>query len=274
VGVAESSALHAPEDVQQVLAASRPAFEPLRHVGARVLLAEDGPDMREIIALHLRRAGCDVTLAEDGQIARDKALTAYADGRPYDIILMDMQMPVMDGYTAASRLRADGYRGAIIALTANAMKEDRDRCLRAGCDEYAPKPLDVPGLLRLMESLGAGVAATVKDTLVADPLLRDLTQRFCEGTRTIVNNMRGRLAAGEIPALAAAAHQLAGAGGSYGFHDITREARTLERQARHGAERTVLEIQIGRVDEMCAAARQWMAATKTVANGQLSAAPR
>jgi CheY-like chemotaxis protein len=270
IRAAESSGMHAPGDVPQVLAASRPAFEPLRHVGGRVLLAEDGPDMREIISLHLRRAGCEVTVAEDGRIARDKARAAVAEGRPYDIILMDMQMPVMDGYTATSRLRAEGYRGAIIALTANAMKEDRNRCLRAGCDEYAAKPLDVPGLLRLMESLGAGVASTVKDTLVADPLLRELTQRFCEGTRAIIDTMRARLKAGEISALAAAAHQLAGAGGSYGFHDITREARTLERQAKDGAEAGMLGTQIDRVAEVCAGARHWMATTQPTVSGSVS----
>src|ERR1019366_6808810 len=116
--------------------------------------------------------------------------------------------------TATAQLRSFGYRGAIIALTANAMKEDRDRCLQAGCDEYAAKPIDVPNLLRLMESLGAGNAATVKDTLVADTILRCLTQKFCDGTPAIIDNIQSPLRSHDLRALAAAAHQLAGAGGS------------------------------------------------------------
>jgi CheY-like chemotaxis protein len=267
VQMADGSTMLSPSDVPHVVDASRKTVEPPRTVSARVLLAEDGPETREIIALHLRRAGCEVTTAEDGEIARQKALAALAAKKPFDIVLMDMQMPVMDGYTATMRLREDGYRGVIIALTANAMKEDRQRCLQIGCDEYASKPIDVPGLLRLMESLGAGTASTIKDTLIADPLLRELTQRFGEGTIGIIENMRGQLSRGDIKALAAAAHQFAGAGGSYGFHDITREARMLERQAKSGADSSVLQAQLSRLAETCAAARSWIASSAPQAVG-------
>jgi signal transduction histidine kinase/DNA-binding response OmpR family regulator len=254
-----------PAEVPMVIAANRPVIEELRHVGARVLLAEDGPDNREIISLHLRRAGCEITTAEDGSVARDKALAALAAKKPFDVILMDMQMPVMDGYTATAQLRKDGYRGAIIALTANAMKEDRERCLQAGCDEYAAKPVDVPALLRLMESLGAGVAATVKETLVADPVLRELTQQFCAGTVAMIETFRTRLKNNQIAELAAGAHQLAGAGGSYGFHDITREAKALERLARRNAGSGALADQLDRLAEACQNARTWLQSATTPA---------
>ena len=82
VAAVEGSVMHAPGDVAGALAASRPTVEPLRQVRARVLLAEDSPDMRDVITLHLSRAGCDVTPAEDGEVARDKALAAAAQGRP------------------------------------------------------------------------------------------------------------------------------------------------------------------------------------------------
>jgi signal transduction histidine kinase/DNA-binding NarL/FixJ family response regulator len=266
--VVPAGAMLAPEEIPAAVAAHVPVVEELRHLGARVLLAEDGPDNREIITLHLRRAGCEVEVAEDGSVARDKALAATAEGKPFDVILMDMQMPVMDGYTATATLRADGYRGAIIALTANAMKEDRERCLQAGCDEYAAKPIDVPLLLRLMESMGAGVVATVKDSLVADPVLRDLTRKFCEGTTWTVEQFRGRLRAGQLAELASGAHQLAGAGGSYGFHELTREAKTLERMARRGESAGSLEAQVERVAAACAAAREWVAgATRETVEG-------
>ncbi len=119
----------------------RPSGRSVR-LECRVLLAEDSPDNQELIAFVLRKAGAEVMLADQGQAAIDLALAAAATGQPFDVILMDMQMPVVDGYDASRRLREQGYEGAIIALTAHAMPDELQRCLACGCDAYLTKPID------------------------------------------------------------------------------------------------------------------------------------
>ncbi len=125
-----------------------------RLAGLRLLLVEDGPDNQHLISRVLTKAGAHVTIAENGLEGRDCALAARDAQRPFDVILMDMQMPVMDGYIATRQLREAGYRGHIIALTAHAMQQDRKICLDAGCDDYTTKPIDTDKLIELVQAYG------------------------------------------------------------------------------------------------------------------------
>ncbi len=111
--------------------------------GVRVLLAEDNLDNEELITKCLVRAGASVEAAHDGAEA-----VKLAELRPFDVVLMDIQMPVLDGYEATRRLRAAGLKIPIFALTAHAMVEERQKCAQAGCTDCLTKPLDFAALIK------------------------------------------------------------------------------------------------------------------------------
>jgi len=125
-------------------------------LACRVLLAEDGLDNQRLISVLLSKAGAEVTIARNGQEAIEKALASFPHwgrryndpAKPFDVILMDIQMPIIDGYEAARRIRQEGYDGPIIALSAHATTDAAGQCLAAGCDDYLAKPIDRDKLLR------------------------------------------------------------------------------------------------------------------------------
>jgi signal transduction histidine kinase len=119
--------------------------------GIRILVVDDAPDNRKIIGRFLELAGAQVDLAADAAEGVHKALTNF-----YDVILMDIQMPGIDGYEAAHLLREKKYKRPIIALTAHAMKEELERCLNSGFSRYLSKPITLPGLVE-------GITQTLKE---------------------------------------------------------------------------------------------------------------
>lgn len=137
-------------DLQAIETNSTESPSPL--AGFRILVADDVPVNQKLVNHFLTKAGATVTITSDGQEAVTQALAAWTAQRPYDVILMDMQMPVMDGYEATALLRAKGYRGRIMALTAHAMSSDRQKCLAAGCDDHTSKPIDRKKLIAQIRS--------------------------------------------------------------------------------------------------------------------------
>ena len=129
----------------------KPAPRPKRRPGRgrpTILVAEDAADNRELLRHLLDRSGFRVETVCDGQSALDSAVEAWRKGKAFDVVLMDMAMPVLDGYDATRGLRQLGYEGSIIAITARALSGDRERCLASGCDDYVTKPIRINGLLK------------------------------------------------------------------------------------------------------------------------------
>ncbi len=232
-------------DAQASAAAERPGALPSLE-GVRVLLAEDGKANQKLIATLLRRAGAAAEIVEDGR----QAVEAARAGR-FDVILMDMQMPVMDGYDATGELRKGGYHGPILALTAHAMAVHRDRCLAAGCDDHLTKPIDRAKLLRAIADHAGRAPATPHqaappapapapdgDALASDfagePDMAEIIDEFISGLSPRLDQMRAALDEARFEELAGAAHRLRGAGGGYGYPAVTSVAAELEAAAGTG----------------------------------------
>ena len=222
----------------------------------RILLAEDGRENQVVLAAYLRKAGAEVTIANDGREAVELART-----RPFDVILMDMQMPHLDGYGAASRLRQDGFTLPIIALTAHAMREDRDKCLNAGCTDYLSKPVRRNELIEtvrrhvLAAARGATVVSapapasggTIQSELADDPEIRSFLPDFLAALPDKVAALAAMRRRGDLEALQGILHQIKGSGGLYGFPQITDAAGEAERRVTGGE---ALESVRDAVDEL------------------------
>ncbi|HWB09358.1 MAG TPA: response regulator [Pirellulales bacterium] len=129
-------------------------------LSGKFLLAEDGLDNQRLLSLILRGAGAELTIVDNGKSAVEEAMKPAEI--PYDLVLMDMHMPQLDGYEATAQLRRLGYRRPIIAVTAHAMTGDRQKCLDAGCDEVVTKPFNRVRLLQMIsQCLEAGLPAPV-----------------------------------------------------------------------------------------------------------------
>jgi CheY-like chemotaxis protein len=142
-----------PQGKLQTPPASRETASPVPRLHARILLAEDHDANRQVITLRLNSIGAEVVPARNGKEALEQVRDAAEQGRPFDAVIMDMEMPVLDGYEAVRQLRAGGFTSPILAVTAYAMSKDREECLRLGCDEHISKPIEWDHFFRMLIQL-------------------------------------------------------------------------------------------------------------------------
>jgi signal transduction histidine kinase/CheY-like chemotaxis protein/HPt (histidine-containing phosphotransfer) domain-containing protein len=226
--------------------------------GCRVLLAEDGYDNQVLISAFLVRAGAEVKVVADGKSAVDEASAAASRGEPYDVVLMDMQMPVLDGYGAASKLRLTGYTGPIVALTAHAMVGDREKCESAGCDDYLTKPVSAALLVGTVARFaGSRVRpnAALVSTLVGDEDMKDILLEFVGGLEERSSLLLRAAQAADLDTIRRLAHQLKGSAGGYGFPVITEAAGAVEQAVVEGADAALLRSRVEMLASLCRRAR-------------------
>jgi PAS domain S-box-containing protein len=220
----------------------------------RILLAEDSPDNCTITVAYLEDTPYQVDIAETGAIA----CQMFAAGQ-YDLVLMDRQMPVMDGLTATRTIRAWEQANnrpptPIIALTASALKGDREKCLAAGCTAFLTKPIKQEVLLRaISERSGTGPPPAKEEgprkdmsLLLAYPGLAARVPAFLQNRRDDVVTMLDALTRGEFDTVMRLGHSMCGAGASFGFETIGEIGSALEQAARRADTKASRE----RVDEL------------------------
>jgi CheY-like chemotaxis protein/HPt (histidine-containing phosphotransfer) domain-containing protein/anti-sigma regulatory factor (Ser/Thr protein kinase) len=202
---------------------------PQKLLSGKVLIVEDTEVNQKLLEIYTSKLGAEVTIAENGKQAIE-----YALANDYDVVLMDMQMPVMDGLEATRALRESGYTRPIVALTANVSSEDQKKCASAGCDDFLIKPIDrgrfdqvVSGYLRSsiqQPETGPVISALLEET----PDIADLVEAYIERLPATVRSIREAAAKTDWDALENVIHRLKGSAGNYGYPELSKLVASLE----------------------------------------------
>ena len=207
----------------------------MEKLSGKVLLAEDNENNQRLLSLYLTKMGLQVTHAENGAIAVMQALNNH-----FDLILMDMQMPVLSGVDAVRQLREGGYTKSIIALTANATNEDRRLCLDAGCNDFLTKPITRERLYQMLAQYLNDTAQQLQPEPVnVEPLYSILSEQepeFVDIVNQFVAKLPDQIAtidaafyANDWEKFREAVHNLKGMGGGFGFPQLTEDAAEIEK---------------------------------------------
>lgn len=212
-----------------------------RRIDCSILLVEDDPQSQRILVDHLERAGVSVAIAPNGEVAVSEVSAASERGKPFDLVLMDMHMPIMNGYEATAELRRRGYDAPIIA-----MKGDERRSIDAGCTEYLTKAMSRDHLIQIVANHGLGSAATVPPparALTSDAIysshpdfseMQELLHGFVTRLHQNADEIDAAQATSNTAELGLIAQRLRGAAASFGFIVISEAAGVLEDELRAG----------------------------------------
>jgi CheY-like chemotaxis protein/HPt (histidine-containing phosphotransfer) domain-containing protein len=226
-------------------------------VRGRVLLAEDSADNRTVIEHYLRETGVEVTIVSDGKAAYYEAMSAAARGEPFDLILMDMRMPKLDGCETTQLLRDSKYRGPIVALTANATERDRVRCSTAGHNEFLTKPIDARKIAGILAHFLGRRTQAESGSITADapglnePRFVALREAFRKELPSRIDAIEKAIAAADISKAADLAHQLNGSAACYGLTAIHDAAEALQAAADDPQFPSAIEQRLGVLRDLC-----------------------
>jgi len=259
----------APRPTAPFAAGQRTMADGCQSLHGRLLLVDDVPDMTKLMRRTLANTNLDVDLAENGRVACEKAMRSKAAGKPYDLILMDIRMPVMGGYAAARYLRENGWEGPIIALTAHAMRGVRGNCLEAGCDDYLSKPVSQAALFRILErymvrreavsengldaaqSSDAPTESKLFDGLLDDATVDQLVEEYAQTLPMKADAMENALGTHDLDLLAELTHELKGVAGMYGFSRVAEKAVSLQQLAAECENLRTLEEAVAELAGLC-----------------------
>jgi PAS domain S-box-containing protein len=210
--------------------------------GMRILVVDDNRENVRILRFLLADIGAEVGVAVDGREGVDAVFDAESRGRPYDVVLMDMSMPVLDGYGAARELRERGSQVHIIALTAFAMAGDEERCLEAGCNQYLTKPIMTDRLIGALKAVRRrsrpgpveNQAQTRASDFSSDPAMAKLVAEYASQFEGTALGIREAFETQDAQAISKIAHRLRGTALSYGFPAIGEAAARCEDSIRAG----------------------------------------
>jgi signal transduction histidine kinase/DNA-binding NarL/FixJ family response regulator len=193
------------------------------NIRGKVLLAEDNEQNQQLVSMYLGQTNAQLTIVENGEQAVETALSSN-----FDLILMDLQMPIMDGLEAISLLRSSGYKDPIVALTASAMLDSKKRCLEAGCDDYISKPIDSKILFQMLsvylENNTTELPEAGSDNKQFSDIHSELTNRFLLKLPEMKKDITEALDSENWGKLMALTHDLKGLGGSFGFPELTEKS--------------------------------------------------
>lgn len=221
-------------------------YNAIQFNGLRLLIAEDNPDNQEVFLHMLKPHGLAIDIVNNGREAVDR-LEANIEARtPYDLVLMDMQMPILDGYEATREIRFRGHSIPIIALTAYAMEEDKQRCLDIGCSDFQSKPVLRRDLLhaisRTIERFGSARAGATVGMVASAPSagpavnidgFRRLVERYLQSLKGYLSIIESAEVTEDLSELRVAVHRIRGTAANYGFDQISKEAGRCDQILRH-----------------------------------------